>query len=190
MWVSVCVRMWVNVIMTFIHKESWMFVMMSVCVIGLSRGCQSPVHENGVRHTNEKSTSVYRGKAQTYREVAARGTPVYFRENLSENLGLPWKLKVWGLQWKLENLSVTGTPVKTRKRESLYFLTGFTEVNGSPARCHLCVCYLYVCALPLYTEVDFSLSTSTWRTPFSWTRLCHKDIYMCTMTHYQCVIMS
>jgi len=130
--------------MTFIHKESWMFVMMSVCVIGLSRRCQSPVHENGVRHTNEKSTSVYRGRAQTYREVAARGTPVYFRENLSENLGLPWKLKVWGLQWKLENLSVTGTPVKTRKRESLYFLTGFhgskRESRALPPVCMLSIC--------------------------------------------------
>jgi len=34
-------------------------------------------------------------------------------------------LKLWGLQWKLESLSVTGTPVKTWKRESSNFLTSF-----------------------------------------------------------------
>jgi len=71
----------------------------------------------------------------------------------------PLNIFLWGL---------TGTPVKTWKRESSICLTGF---HGSGRES--CVPPpLNVCALPLYTEVDFSLSTFVWRTPFSWSGLC------------------
>jgi len=69
---------------------------------------QSPVHENGVLYTEVVqwgTTSVHTEVERKYTEVAARGTPVYFRGNLSEKLGIPVKTyKLWGLQWKLENL--------------------------------------------------------------------------------------
>jgi len=69
---------------------------------------QSPVHENGVFYTEVVqwgTTSVHTEVERKYTEVAARGTPVYLRGNLSENLGIPVNTcKLWGLQWKLESL--------------------------------------------------------------------------------------
>jgi len=130
---------------------------------------QSPVHENGVRHAeveSEKSTSY---RAKIYRGGGARHShllpskPVrkfgYSRENL-------YGCKLLGLQWKLENLEVTGTPVKTWKQESSNFLTGFHESkreSRAPPP-------LYIFALPLYGG-GFVTFTSVWRTPFSWTGL-------------------
>ena len=152
---------------------SWGGSSMSTCQsLGGSRGgssmstCQSPVYENGVYHTeveSEKSTSVYRGRAKIYTGGGARDSRLLpwkhvrkfgdSHENLSygdsnENLKT---CKLWGVQWKLENESPQ------------IFWQVLTEVHGSPAAPPL----LYILALPLCTEVDFSLSTSVWRTPFS-----------------------
>ena len=53
---------------------------------------QSPVHENGIFYTEAVqcgTTSVHTEVERKYSEVAARGTPVFFRGNLSENLKTP-----------------------------------------------------------------------------------------------------
>jgi len=81
-------------------------------------------------------------------EVAARGTPVYFRVNLSEKLGTPMKTctavghgdtnenlktcKLRGLQWKLDN------------RSPQIFWQVFTEVNGSLARSSIMINFMFI----------------------------------------------
>jgi hypothetical protein len=75
------------------------------------------VHENGDFYTEVVqwgTTSVHTEVERKYTQVAARGTPVYFRGNILEKFGIPVKTcYFWGLQRKLEKLKVTGTPVKT-----------------------------------------------------------------------------
>jgi len=70
--------------------------------------CQSPVHENGVLCTEVsqwEQTFVHTELCRKCTKVSAHGTPVYSCGNLSENWGTPVKTyKLWGLQWKLENL--------------------------------------------------------------------------------------
>ena len=92
-----------------------------------------------------------------YTGVAARGTPVYFRENLLKNLRTP--VFKFSLEFPyLTSVQVfIAVPITDKfSRESSNFLTGFYE-SKRESRAHP---PLYICALLLYTQVDFSLSTS------------------------------
>jgi len=130
----------------------------------------SPVHENGVRHTEVKVTNPppYKGRAKIYRGGGARDSrllswkPVRkFEDSCFQVLtGVPVISKFSSFHWSPNNLQ----PYKF-SREYPNFLTGF---DGSKWECRAPP-PLYIFAL---YDVDFSLSTSAWRTPFSWTGLC------------------
>ena len=96
-------------------------------------------------------TFVHKEVCQKYTKVSAHGTPVYFQRNLSENLRTPVKTcksRLWGLKWKLENLQVTGTPVKIWNGGSSNFRIGF---HGSKRESHAPKTW-YIFGKPLYVQ--------------------------------------
>ena len=138
---------------------------------------------------------------RNYTQVAARGTPVYFRETSHKIWGLPFPSFHWSPRnWQVFKFSLE-SPYLKFSRESQIFWQVFTEVNGSPARRHLSVClrstsvygggFLICMTNPIL--MDRTL-TSTWQSydthwhhdKHSWLFMneCHDDVHSHSHTHW------